>query len=218
MLFRSGVKVFASDIDPRFLASAAQGTFALSAVGDSLSPEQQAKYFTRSQDALRVKPELRQMVLFARHNLLADPPFTQMDLVTCRNVLIYFVNQGQERVLGSLQFARSGGLRAGALAADALTRLTDSDASPRNIEFRIEGGRDSSGFSVLRIAVTGSLMLICQRCLNELEWPLATDTTLRLVKSQKEIELAEDEVDRVLASRSMDVAQLVEDEIGRAHV
>jgi len=115
--------------------------------------------------------------------------------------------------IDGLQFARSGGVRAGALAADGLSRLTESGASPRNIEFRIEGGRDPSGFSVLRIAVTGSLTLTCQRCLGLLELSLATDTTLRLVKSQKEIELAEDEVDRVLASRSMDVAQLVEDEI-----
>ena len=118
--------------------------------------------------------------------------------------------------IDGLQFARSGGVRAGALAAAGLSRLTESGASPRNIEFRIEGGRDPSGFSVLRIAVTGSLTLTCQRCLDKLDWPLVTDTTLRLVKSQKEIELAEDEVDRVLASRSMDVAQMVEDEILQA--
>jgi hypothetical protein len=51
--------------------------------------------------------------------------------------------------IDGLQFARSGGLRAGALAADGLLRLAESGASPRNIEFRIEGGRDPSGFSVL---------------------------------------------------------------------
>jgi uncharacterized protein len=115
--------------------------------------------------------------------------------------------------IDGLQFARSGGVRAGALAAEVLPRLTESGALPTNIVFRIEGGRDPSGFSVLRITVTGTLTLICQRCLGEFEWSLATDTTLRLAKSQTEIELAEDEVDRVLASRSMDVVQLVEDEI-----
>jgi uncharacterized protein len=115
--------------------------------------------------------------------------------------------------IDGLQFARSGGVRTGVLVAEGLSRLAESGASPRNIEFRIEGGRDQSGFSVLRIAVKGSLMLTCQRCLDQLDWPLLSDTTLRLVKSQKEIELAEDEVDRVLASRSMDVAQMVEDEI-----
>lgn len=57
-----------------------------------------------------VKNELRQCIVFARHNLLADPPFTKMDLVVCRNTLIYFKSGGQERALRALQYAvRDGG-------------------------------------------------------------------------------------------------------------
>jgi two-component system CheB/CheR fusion protein len=57
---------------------------------------------------LVVRPELRQMVLFAKHNLLEDAPFTRMDLVVCRNALIYFQTDAQERVMRRLQYAIHG--------------------------------------------------------------------------------------------------------------
>jgi two-component system, chemotaxis family, CheB/CheR fusion protein len=62
-----------------------------------------------------VRPEIRQMVIFARHNLVGDPPFTRMDLVTCRNALIYFQPMAQERALRRLQYAlvRGGHLMLG---------------------------------------------------------------------------------------------------------
>ena len=65
----------------------------------------------REGDGFRVAPRLRQMVLFTRHNLLADPPFLSMDLVTCRNLLIYLDQPAQDRAIARLHFAlREGGL------------------------------------------------------------------------------------------------------------
>lgn len=72
---------------------------------DHLTPERVAQWFQLHGERLLVKPELRQMVLFARHNLLEDAPFTRMDAVVCRNTLIYFQADAQERVMRRLQYA-----------------------------------------------------------------------------------------------------------------
>jgi two-component system CheB/CheR fusion protein len=99
-----GVKVFATDVDARFLAVGSAGSYPAGAE-DALSPQRLAQFFTRQDERLQVKPELRQMVLFARHNLLEDAPFTKMDMVVCRNTLIYFQAEAQERVMRRLQYA-----------------------------------------------------------------------------------------------------------------
>lgn len=99
-----GLKVFASDVDARFLAVASAGVYPRGAA-ESLSPQRLERFFTWQDDRLVVKPELRQMVLFARHNLLEDAPFTKMDVVVCRNTLIYFQQSAQERVMRRLQYA-----------------------------------------------------------------------------------------------------------------
>lgn len=99
-----GIKVFATDIDDRVLTAAGTGSYPVAAA-DALGEDHVAAYFNRQGDRLVVKPELRQMVLFARHNLLEDPPFTKLDLVACRNTLIYLQVDAQERVLRRLQYA-----------------------------------------------------------------------------------------------------------------
>jgi len=103
-----GIKVFATDVDQRFLTIGGAGSYPAGAA-NALAPERVAQFFVRQEDRLVVKPELRQMVLFARHNLLEDAPFTKMDLVVCRNTLIYFQADAQERVMRRLQYALSPG-------------------------------------------------------------------------------------------------------------
>jgi two-component system CheB/CheR fusion protein len=103
-----GVKVFATDVDARFLAIGGAGSYPAGAA-DPIAPERLAQFFNRQDERLLVKPELRQMVLFARHNLLEDAPFTKMDLVVCRNTLIYFQADAQERVMRRLQYALTAG-------------------------------------------------------------------------------------------------------------
>lgn len=102
------VRLFATDVYQRSLAAAAQGLYALDAEGLT---EARRRWFTREAGGLRVRPELRRMVVFAGHNLIQDPPFTRMDLVVCRNLLIYLRPEAQSRILHVFHFAlRRGGV------------------------------------------------------------------------------------------------------------
>ncbi|MCU0922546.1 MAG: PAS domain-containing protein, partial [Burkholderiaceae bacterium] len=105
-----GIKVFATDVDPGVLAVGSAGIYPKGAA-EGLTPERLAQHFTVSEDRIMVRPELRQQVLFAKHNLLEDAPFTKVDLVVCRNTLIYFQADAQERVMRRLQYGlQPGGL------------------------------------------------------------------------------------------------------------
>jgi len=98
------IKVFGTDVDQSVLDLAATGTYPLTA-GVGLAPDRVARHFTVVDECMVVRPELRRLVLFARHNLLDDPPFTRIDLVVCRNTLIYLQAPAQERVMRRLQYA-----------------------------------------------------------------------------------------------------------------
>ncbi len=103
------LKIFATDVNPHAIELASAGHYPES-IEAEVSPERLGRFFTRSGNEYIIKPELRQVVVFAKHNLIADPPFTRMDLVTCRNTLIYFKTEAQNRALHRLQYAtRSGG-------------------------------------------------------------------------------------------------------------
>ena len=98
------VQIFATDIDEDAIAAARNGFYTLNDAAD-VSPERLNRFFTQEKNGYRVRRELREMILFANHNLLKDPPFSQLDLVTCRNLLIYFNQTAQERVLETFHFA-----------------------------------------------------------------------------------------------------------------
>lgn len=98
------LKLFATDVEAVNIEVAAAGSYPESIVAE-ISPERLERFFSRRGNRFVVKSELRQSIVFARHNLLSDPPFTKMDLVVCRNTLIYFRSHAQERVLRRLQYA-----------------------------------------------------------------------------------------------------------------
>jgi len=98
------IKIYATDIEQRFLDIAGAGVYPESIAGE-VSPERLQRYFTLKDHHYVVKPELRAMVVFARHNVLVDPPFTRLTMVSCRNLLIYLRPATQELVLRRLQFA-----------------------------------------------------------------------------------------------------------------
>lgn len=102
------LKIFATDVDQQCIETAGIGQYPESAAAE-LSQERLERFFVRKGDNFLVKNDLRQSIVFARHNLLSDPPFTKMDLVTCRNTLIYFKSQAQERALRALQYAINEG-------------------------------------------------------------------------------------------------------------
>jgi two-component system CheB/CheR fusion protein len=103
------IQVFATDIDEVALQRAREGVYP-EAIAADVSPERLKRFFVREGRYYRVKRELRGLVLFAPHNVLRDPPFSKLDLVSCRNLLIYINRQTQERALEIFHFAlRSGG-------------------------------------------------------------------------------------------------------------
>ena len=98
------IQVFASDIDERAVASARTGVFPLSIAAD-VEPSRLQRFFIQEDAGLRINKELRDSVIFSAHNLLSDPPFTRMDLICCRNVLIYLNRSAQAQALRSFHFA-----------------------------------------------------------------------------------------------------------------
>ncbi|HEX8290485.1 MAG TPA: PAS domain S-box protein, partial [Pyrinomonadaceae bacterium] len=102
------VQVFATDIDEEAIEAARAGFYTLNDAAD-VSPERLRRFFTKSLDGYTVRRELREMVLFANHNLLKDPPFSHLDLISCRNLLIYLNHAGQEKAMGTFHFALNRG-------------------------------------------------------------------------------------------------------------
>ncbi|MCO8121294.1 PAS domain-containing protein [Stieleria sp. TO1_6] len=101
-------KLFATDAHPASIQNAARGLFAEQAVLE-LSDERRNRYFRRESDGYQVVPELRKSIVFATHNLIKDAPFTQMDLVSCRNMLIYLQPAAQSKALSLFHFALKPG-------------------------------------------------------------------------------------------------------------
>jgi two-component system CheB/CheR fusion protein len=105
------VKIFATDVHRGSLEQAARATYGEEAVA-GVSPDRLSRYFIRQGDRYQVVPDVRQMVVFAQHNVIKDAPFTRVDLVTCRNLLIYLQPAAQQKVLSLFHFALN---RAGVL-------------------------------------------------------------------------------------------------------
>ena len=86
---RRDVKIFATDIDVKAIEQAGRGVFSDSII-DDVSTERLSKYFTKRGDQYHISKDIRRMIVFAPHNMLSDPPFGKLDLISCRNVMIYF--------------------------------------------------------------------------------------------------------------------------------
>jgi two-component system CheB/CheR fusion protein len=102
------VKIFATDLHRGSLERAARAVYDEEAI-HGVTPERLARYFTRLGSTYQVVPDLRQMVVFAPHNVIRDAPFTRVDLVSCRNLLIYLQPSVQQKVLSLLHFALNRG-------------------------------------------------------------------------------------------------------------
>lgn len=102
------MQVFGSDLDARALAVGREGRYPLAIEAD-VNEERLRRFFTREGDHYLVRQELREMVLFAVHDLLKDPPFSHVDLVSCRNLLIYLDHDLQEHVGSMFHYALNPG-------------------------------------------------------------------------------------------------------------
>lgn len=83
------LKIFATDVDSRAIEQAGRGVFSENII-DDVTPTRLAKYFLKVGDQYQISKEIRRMIVFATHNMFSDPPFGKLDLICCRNVMIYF--------------------------------------------------------------------------------------------------------------------------------
>lgn len=103
------VKIFASDVHPGSLEVASRGVYQKESLG-GLTSEQQDRYFEKKADGFHASSELRKKVVFVHHNVITNAPFTNLDLITCRNVFIYFTAATQKKVLSLFHFGlKTGG-------------------------------------------------------------------------------------------------------------
>ena len=98
------VKVYATDMDEQALVIAQRGVYPAS-IAESLSSARLERYFSKTSNGYEIKPFLRQMIIFSKHNLVEAPPFVHVDLLVCRNLLIYLNNSLQEKLISSFGFS-----------------------------------------------------------------------------------------------------------------
>ncbi len=104
------LQIFASDISPEAITAARRGQYPLN-IEDTVSEARLARFFVKHDTYYQIRPSIRGKVLFARHDVILDPPFTKLDLIACRNLLIYFDLRLQRRILPLFHYSlRPNGL------------------------------------------------------------------------------------------------------------
>lgn len=129
------LKVFATDVHPRSIEQASRGIFRQDVLND-VPEDLLQRYFIRRTDGFQVRPEIRQTIVFAPHNILRDAPFTDLDFVSCRNLLIYLQATAQRRAVSLFHY----GLRVGGvllLGASESTGELSSEFDVVSDRFRI---------------------------------------------------------------------------------
>lgn len=102
------IKIFATDVDAKAIEQAGKGVFSESIL-DDVSSERLARFFSKKNDQYVISKEIRRMIIFAPHNMLSDPPFGKLDLISCRNVMIYFQPVLQRSLFGIFHSALKDG-------------------------------------------------------------------------------------------------------------
>ncbi|MFZ2269234.1 MAG: chemotaxis protein CheB [Azonexus sp.] len=129
------LQIYATDLDADAVDKARKGCYPRNIAAD-VTAERLAGYFTEEEGAYRVNKEIREMVVFAPHNITADPPFTKLDILSCRNLLIYFGPELQKRLMPQFHYAlgRNGILVLG--SAESVGDFTDCFA-PLDAKVRV---------------------------------------------------------------------------------
>lgn len=122
------IQVFASDMHEHSLQKAREGFFP-GDIETDVSPERLQRFFLKENGGYRIRKELREMVVFAPHNLLSDPPFSRLDLISCRNLLIYIQRKSQRDIIELFHYA---------LNADGYLLLGTSETLDAGDLFRLE--------------------------------------------------------------------------------
>lgn len=104
------LQIFATDLNGDAIAAARRGRFAATIARD-LTPQRLARFFSERPDGYQIDKRIRDMVLFAQHDVIIDPPFTRLDILSCRNLMIYFGTALQRRLVPLFHYSlRPGGV------------------------------------------------------------------------------------------------------------
>ncbi|HEX5085954.1 MAG TPA: CheR family methyltransferase [Blastocatellia bacterium] len=101
---RIPIQVFATDLDEKSIERARAGLYSKN-IAEDVSPERLRRFFTKAEGGYRVGKPLREMLIFARQNVFADPPYSRMDLIACRNLLIFLEPALQKQILSLFHYA-----------------------------------------------------------------------------------------------------------------
>jgi two-component system CheB/CheR fusion protein len=101
-------QIFASDLSADAIRIARTGEYSVSQLA-TLSPERLVRFFVKSKNKYRISKELRDVCVFAKHNILQDPPFSRMDFISCRNMLIYLDTTAQKKAISTFHYALNDG-------------------------------------------------------------------------------------------------------------
>ena len=98
------LQIFASDLDIDAIDTARKGLFSANIVAD-VSPKRLSRFFTKTDEGYRINTEIRETIVFAQHNIIMHPPFTNIDIISCRNLLIYLDPELQRKLLGLFYYS-----------------------------------------------------------------------------------------------------------------
>ncbi|MGE3509979.1 MAG: chemotaxis protein CheB, partial [Vicinamibacterales bacterium] len=157
--------VFASDVDEGALAVAREGAYP-HAISVDVSEARLQRFFRIQDDQCRVVPDIRDRVVFAAHNLLRDPPFSRLDVISCRNLLIYLGRDLQEQIMGVFRYAARDD---GALFLGASESARNELFQPRDKRHRLFGMRPRD--DGVRMPLLGVLSLPRERSTRESRLP-----------------------------------------------
>src|SRR5690606_38732572 len=101
-------QLFATDINPEAIEQARQGRYSLNIAAD-VSPERLQRFFIQEEESYQVGEQIRGMVVFAVQSVIKDPPFSKVDLISCRNLLIYLEPTLQKKVMSLFHYALNPG-------------------------------------------------------------------------------------------------------------
>ncbi len=121
---RVTLQIFATDLDPDAIDRARHGFYPANIAAD-VTPERLARFFVEEPGGYRVRKEIREMVVFAPHNVTMDPPFTKLDILTCRNLLIYLGPELQAKLMPLFHFSLNPGGVLFLGSAEAIRRYSD---------------------------------------------------------------------------------------------
>jgi len=151
--FEPPIQIFATDASDRNIQKARSGIFP-EAIAGEVSPERLQRFFVKVDNGFQLSKRVRDLCIFARQNLCYDPPFSKMDLISCRNVLIYLGAELQKQIIATFHYA---------LRTDGLLMLGHSEAIRESIDLFQQIDGKHKFFSKLSTAGAQSLMAVTHR-------------------------------------------------------